>query len=402
MTRNILVVWSTCDSESGSRINKLVKYLVKRCHNVTFIVRDVRSNIQGAKVIELSPFPDPCAVLRYMGFKEHAARLIRFLYVPDQFVLFSGKVLLHIFKYHKDYDCIITSSPQEGIHLAGFWSKKLFGLPWIADFRDMWTQNTYRFTPPSKLHDYTCKKLERKFFRDATCVIANTPPFGEMVTKWHNVPPHRVFAITNGFDKDDIANVKRESKSGNRGRTLYIAHNGQLDKGEKAPMVKVLQGIRRANDRGANVVLNVYGQQTKKVADTIKSFGASEYVVLQGHKRHRESLNLLGTNDALLVYLEELDYTDKIVPLKLYEYIGIPRPILAIIPPQGYAADVLRIIERGWVFSPIDDLGEIFIDFYQRWERGLISAKTGCQKNQFSWDQLVLKWENVINQATEG
>ncbi|HNV21323.1 MAG TPA: glycosyl transferase family 1, partial [Candidatus Hydrogenedentes bacterium] len=44
---------------------------------------------------------------------------------------------------HERIDAIITSSPPQTVHLIGRRAALATGLPWIADFRDPWTQIYY-------------------------------------------------------------------------------------------------------------------------------------------------------------------------------------------------------------------------------------------------------------------
>ena len=41
------------------------------------------------------------------------------------------------------YDAILSSSNPATCHLVANKLKTLFGIPWVADFRDLWTQNHY-------------------------------------------------------------------------------------------------------------------------------------------------------------------------------------------------------------------------------------------------------------------
>jgi len=164
------------------------------------------------------------------------------------------------------------------------------------------------------------------------------------------------------------------------------------------PSLKVLKGVKRANAKGAKIVLNIYGDETSELRHHLVELGEPSFVVLHGRKNHQRSLCAVAGNDALLACLECRDYTDKVVPMKLYEYLMIPRPILAILPLDGYAAEVLRIAGRdGWIFSPQDDLGEVFLRFYREWREGFVYAKNSGNRDFFCWEKLICQWEEVIN-----
>jgi len=400
----ILVVWSKCDSESGYRVTKLVKYLVYQGYNVTYIVNTITSKISGANIIQIEPFPNPAGALRRIGLHNFAKKLDTILYIPDPNVLFSLNVFRFLRCSSSDYDVIITSSPFEAMHLVGLWCKSSMGIPWIADFRDMWTQDGYRYKPVTVLHDILCRRLEKKIYSEATCVITVTPAFGEMVKDIYRVRESKFFVITNGYDPDDFEFMPRKINK-SFSEELQLGFNGIFEKGEKLPTRKVLQGIKWANKNGANIKLHLYGEQSHKLNELIKETGNKEHVEFHGHKPHRVALKSVARHDALLVCLEDLSYTDKIATLKLYEYLMIPLPIIGVVPVDGYAAQIINKSQTGVVYSPNENLGKKFLDFYYQWKAGKSFRKIANSKstdfiNSFSWKNLILKWAEVINQCT--
>ena len=397
------MVWSKCDSESGDRVTKLVKHLVCQGYNVTYIVNTITSKISGANIIQIKPFPNPVGTLRGIGLHNFAKKLDNVLYIPDPTLLFSLKVFRFLRRSSSDYDVIITSSPFEGMHFVGLWCKRYMGIPWIADFRDMWTQDGYRYKPVTVLHDILCRRLEKKIYREATCAIAVTPPFGEMMKDIYRVEESRLFVITNGYDPDDFEFMPRKIKK-SFPEELQLGFNGVFEKGEKLPTRKVLQGIKCANKNGANIKLHLYGKQGHKLKEIIKETGNKENVVFHGHKPLRKALKSVARHDALLVCVEDLSYTDKIATRKLYEYLMIPLPIIGVVPMDGYAAQIINKSQTGVVYSPNEDLGKNFLQFYYQWKAGKSFRKIADSKsdnfiNNFSWKNLILKWEAVINQC---
>jgi len=67
-------------------------------------------------------------------------------------------------------------------------------------------------------------------------------------------------------------------------------------------------------------------------------------------------LKSVEEHDILLVHLEELDYTDKVVPIKLYEYLMLPKPIIGILPKNSYDPEIIIKSKSGVVFSPKENL----------------------------------------------
>ena len=61
---------------------------------------------------------------------------------------------------------------------------------------------------------------------------------------------------------------------------------------------------------------------------------------------------------------------------KVFEYLAAERPILAVVPPDGAAADLIRDAGAGVVVAP-DDVGGMVAalhDLHGRWRAGTLEA----------------------------
>jgi glycosyltransferase involved in cell wall biosynthesis len=61
---------------------------------------------------------------------------------------------------------------------------------------------------------------------------------------------------------------------------------------------------------------------------------------------------------------------------KLFEYLAAGRPILALVPPDGAASDLVRAADAGIVVAP-DDVGAIksaIEELVQRWRSGTLEG----------------------------
>jgi hypothetical protein len=97
-------------------------------------------------------------------------------------------------------DAIISSSPPETTHLVAKELKRRFNLPWIADFRDLWTQfHNYRYGPIRKWFE---KRLEIKILSDADALVAVSQLWADKLKTLNR--GKNAFAITNGFDPEEV------------------------------------------------------------------------------------------------------------------------------------------------------------------------------------------------------
>jgi glycosyltransferase involved in cell wall biosynthesis len=61
---------------------------------------------------------------------------------------------------------------------------------------------------------------------------------------------------------------------------------------------------------------------------------------------------------------------------KVFEYIAAERPILAVVPPDGAAAQLIRDTGAGVVVAPddVDGMAEALRDLHAKWRDGTLDA----------------------------
>ena len=119
---------------------------------------------------------------------------------PDKnwkpFALKAGKELLQ----GENIDALISSAPPVIGHLIARQLKADYGLPWLAELRDLWSLNhNYRYSPLRKLLD---KRQELKTLARADALITVSEPMAEELRTLHKGKP--VHSVTLGFDPSDV------------------------------------------------------------------------------------------------------------------------------------------------------------------------------------------------------
>ncbi|MFM8472323.1 MAG: hypothetical protein ACKOBV_02235, partial [Candidatus Kapaibacterium sp.] len=66
---------------------------------------------------------------------------------------------------------------------------------------------------------------------------------------------------------------------------------------------------------------------------------------------HKESVAYLLRSDALLLIVDDAKESNEIVPGKVYEYIGVCKPVIALAPKQSAIGDLLQETRAGEVIS---------------------------------------------------
>jgi hypothetical protein len=92
---------------------------------------------------------------------------------------------------------------------------------------------------------------------------------------------------------------------------------------------------------------------------------------------HRGSLALQRDSEALLLLIPEADGRGKgVLSGKVFEYLAAERPILALVPPDGAAAQLLRDTGVGVVVAPedVDGIARELKALRDRWRAGQLAA----------------------------
>jgi glycosyltransferase involved in cell wall biosynthesis len=301
--------------------------------------------------------------------------LARHLFVPDEQVGWVPFATAKALRLHsrRPYDVVLTTSPPESCHLVGLKFKIATGRPWIADFRDLWSGHHLRrglFVGNRWLH----RGLEKWVTRAAAGVVANTAAMARYFLEG-GVPARRLLTLPNGFDPADFGKPLAKADE----EDFVVVHNGSFRGGRRA--LPLLEGFALAREHaggfGARAKLYLLGINRADDVRAAEALGLAGAAFPVGYVRHADALRAcLGAD--LLALAMAAEEGAALVPGKLYEYLGVGRPILAAVPP-GEARDVLARATRGAFVVPPDKpraIADGFGEAFEAWRRGSIRYET--------------------------
>jgi len=263
-------------------------------------------------------------------------------------------------------DVIYTTSPPHSTHLIGYFLKHLTGGHWVVDLQDPWVLSPWR-TFHNKLHKAVCSYMERRILIMADKLIFNTEhAMGKYIAHYGGILKHKSCSIPNGFDPDDFADLDRKRKEENSNK-LTITHAGTLYK--KRNPFPLVEAIYRLNQWGIlnsnNFHLYLIGRATmeRDLKAKIQALKLNKLIDLVPPMPHRDCLKYMLDSKVLLLIQPE---TELQVPAKLYEYIYLGKPVLAITEPNGAAAGLIRKYHLGIVVSnSAEDISSALMKLYR-------------------------------------
>jgi glycosyltransferase involved in cell wall biosynthesis len=257
-----------------------------------------------------------------------------------------------------DIRLIFSSAPPVSGHWLAARLARETGLPWVADYRDLWTENPAYAAPGwRRALDW---RSESAWLRDAAGVVAVTPSWREGFARRLGVTCPVAF-IPNGYDEADFAGLAALERDPS---VFRLVHTGTFY-GPRDPGV-VLDAIERyLRDPlpGARPLrLRLIGNMGSRFDARLAAFAAMHPGVVEAvaYLPHREALAEMMAADALLLVVGAGRGTRHgavvagTLPGKVFEYLRSGLPVLLLGDENGDAAGIVRRNAPHWVADETD------------------------------------------------
>lgn len=295
-------------------------------------------------------------------------------------------------------DAIISTSSPVTCHKVAFNLKLKYDLPWIADLRDLWTQNPYY--PYSPFRKIVERRLEYKTFSKADALTVTTRKSAEILGTLH--PTKQIYSIPNGFDpeyinKGDI--VKLSNK-------LTITYTGSLYKGKRDPsnLFKALYELflEQKIDRD-NIEVRFYGPKEDWIDQEIEYFKLKDVIRYCGIFSRDYILQRQFESQLLLLLLWDNPNESILCPGKIYEYLAAQRPIIAIGGPKGVVSELLNETSAGIHLISVEDIKNALEKYYNEYKINGYITYQGIKKEIYKYSQkeMARKFSLILDKQIE-
>jgi glycosyltransferase involved in cell wall biosynthesis len=296
------------------------------------------------------------------------ALAFRRVLVPDENVswnLTAAPAAIRIAR-REGIDVVITTSPPTSVHLVGAAVKGATGTRWIADLRDSIVANPHRRVESRLVQakEATGHRVARLVAGYADAVTAVTDPIGEELRA---LGADRVQTIANGCDFEDFAGLSYEP-----GPRFRLTHTGSFF-GRRTPR-PILEALAAAD---ADIVARFVGDFRAADREWAEGLDLGDRLELHPYLPRRRVLELQRDSEALLLLIPEAGGRGRaVLSAKVFEYLAAERPILAAVPPEGAAAELVRETGAGVVVAPddVDGLRDALVRLERDWRAGELNG----------------------------
>lgn len=278
------------------------------------------------------------------------------MYFPDPNIGWVPYALRASARLVKDWkpDVILASAPPPSSLVVAHKLSRKYGIPWVADLRDLWVDHHY-YSQPSWRKPIEAQ-LERRVLSSAAGLITVSEPWAETLRIKYKKP---TTVVLNAYDPHDYPPPETEAPKDARLRILYpgVIYPGKQD---PSPLFEALLKLGRVAEQ---IRVDFYGFYQTVAKELVAKYGLGHIVHLNPVIAYKDCLRMQTEADVLLLLLWNDPSERGVYPAKVFEYIGARRPILAVGQKQDAAAELVGKLNAGEVSN---DPSEIAM-FLERW-----------------------------------
>jgi hypothetical protein len=270
------------------------------------------------------------------------------------------------FLEENEVDAIIASG--EPFVLFSYASKlsKEFNIPWVADYRDPWSQN--KDNEKQLIFKYWYRFFERKIIKSASEIITVSDFLKVSIRElFEEVPIH---ILPNGYDPEVIDEASKNAQSSD---FLQIAFVGTIY--DWHPIESFLKVFHQfvTQKSSVNIRFNLYGiNKRNEIEEMIQTKfpELKNHVVISSRMPNDLLLKELAKNNVMLLF----NYYS-FMGTKIFDYIGIKRKIL-----MCYSNDVeaLKLKAKYYTMEEIEGVSHhLQVDLIEETKSGVVVENEG-------------------------
>ncbi len=314
--------------------------------------RDDRQSSSGLTVHRV-----PLHGVRLLARVLNRLRLSWLLDMPDRYLLWSLETALRVHRrlQRRQADVLVTVSKYDSSHVAGLLIKRLHPeLRWVTVFSDPWLElERFGYIHYTRMTRPVNARLEAAVLAacDAACFTCEETR--TLFTRRYPDLAPRSHIVSQCYDPELF--MGSAARTPIEPRKLVVRYLGDLYS-RRSP-ITLLRAINQVEKRVPAAASSWRFEIVGKFAcddalDCQRELEQTRSVVFVKPVGYRDSLALMAEADVLLVIDAPAD-ASPFLPSKLVEYLGANRPIVALTPAQGAAANLVR--RAGGLVADVSD-----------------------------------------------
>jgi glycosyltransferase involved in cell wall biosynthesis len=248
------------------------------------------------------------------------------------------------------WDLVITTAWPYSVHVLGWLLKRTNRTSiWIADWRDLWTEN--HLYPGWPVFRSIERWLERLFNNTADCITTVSAPLATSLNR--QARNRRVEVIYNGYDEDDYRALPSQRIFPDDDK-LRIVYTGTIYPGKRdpSPLFAAIARLHQQGQLSPDKIELLFASKLLDVHALAAQMGVAAFVSAPGFLPRPTALRMQRDADALLFLEFEAPGVEGILTGKLFEYLHAGPPVLALgVSPASTAGALIQDTGKGWALG---------------------------------------------------
>lgn len=297
-------------------------------------------------------------------------------------------------------DVIFSSAFPISAHLVAGAIHRATGIPWVAEFRDPWVDNVLAPALPDT-HRRLQRRIERWVVSHAARTVLVTPRLASAFAQRYPDLADRMRTVMNGYDREERPPATEGAEPVDD--TIRLVYTGTLDRPRET--VAFLDGVERfvaeRPEARRRLRIELIGRRSQEVDSAMQPYGEpgrlGDVLAVTDFMPRAAALERVQRATATLVLLGGGPGMDLFVSGKLFDAIGLDRPVLAMVPP-GDARDVLTGLDWGVVADP--EAGSVAAALERVWT-GAYRTGTADPEGRFDRRRLTEDLAAILAEAAD-
>lgn len=347
-----------------------------------FRTHDGKNNLLTGR--KLKDLPNEASRIR-------ARNLSRYRKLPDEnssWISKAVKLGSEIIETNK-IEILYATGPSFTALIAAGELKEKYKIPLVIDYQDSWLHSSESYFPMG-YHRLRNMKMEQEVLKVSDEVITTNRRIKEYLIEEYDYLKHEDINIINhGYDEEDFKKAA-DTQLPEKPKMRFSCAGSFFDLVTPRYFFEALNLVfeKRPDLRG-KIELCIIGGLSKENLKLIQKSNVSDAVLNPGYLNHFDAIKYLLASDVLWFTVGKGTGEEVVSPVRLAEYFGSRKPILAAVP-DGAAKQLLKDYDAVRICQPDEpaEIAALIIEYYELYLNRMMPIANEEHVRKFSIDKM--------------
>ena len=286
-------------------------------------------------------------------------------------------------------EILYATGPSFSAFVAAGELKEKFKIPLVIDYQDSWLHSSASYFPLG-YHRLRNMKMEQEVIRVTDEIITTNRRIKEYLIEEYDYLKHEdINIIHHGYDEEDFT-LASEQALPEKPKMRFTSVGNFFD---LVTPKYFFEGFRIAFEKHpelrGKIELCIAGGLSKENLKLIQKNNIADSVINPGYLNHLDAIKYMLASDVLLLSVDKGDGSEVTSPVRLAEYFGSRKPILAAVP-DGAAKQLLKGYDAVRISAPDEpeEIAKLIAEYYELNRKRMMPVADEETVKKFSVDKM--------------